>query len=325
MAILVTGAAGFIGHAVCRALLERDEAVVGIDNLIENYDPQLKKDRLSSLEPFDAFTFFETDIGSKDDIDRLSSESGPFRKVVHLAAQAGVRNSMDNPLSYINSNVVGHMNILEMCRATEDFEHLVFASSSSVYGANTEPCSSTAHKFDRPKSLYAATKAANELMSYSHGDLFGIPQTGLRFFTVYGPWGRPDMVIWLFTEAICRDESIKVFNYGDMRRDFTYIDDIVDGTLGALDNPPAKTEDRPPFQVFNLGYGQPVELETVIACIEKALGKNAKRELLPMQLGDPKESWADIEATTAALGYSPETSIEDGIAKFIDWYRRYKR
>ncbi len=325
MTLLVTGAAGFIGHAVSKSLLERGESVVGIDNMNDSYEPDLKKSRIAQIEPLPGFTFVESDVSCRKSLEALSAEHGPFRRIVHLAAQAGVRKSTEQPYAFIRDNIDAHLNILELCRATKDFEHLVFASSSSVYGANPEPRSSIEHGISRPMSLYAATKAADELMSYSYSHLFDVPQTALRFFTVYGVWGRPDMVIYLFTRLIDQGRPITVYNSGDMNRDFTYIDDVVDGILRALDRTPERTDSAPAFRVYNLGRGKSETLDEVISCIESELGKKAERILAPKHVADPQGSLADIAASVADLGYEPKTDLTDGIAKFVAWYRNYHR
>ncbi len=323
MRVLVTGAAGFIGHAVSAALLDRGDAVVGVDNFNDSYDVGLKRHRLAELTPSKQFTFAQLDVSSRQAVEGINSDSGPFSHIVHLAAQAGVRKSTEQPYLFLRDNIDAHLNMLELCRATDGFEHLVFASSSSVYGANPESRSSIEHPVARPMSLYGATKAADELISYSYSHLFGIPQTALRFFTVYGVWGRPDMVIYLFTRLIDQGKPITVYNSGDMNRDFTYIDDVVDGVLRALDRIPQKMPEFPPFRVYNLGRGKSETLESVISCIERELGKKAERILAPKHVADPQGSLADISLSEADLGYSPRTDLKDGIAKFVAWYRGY--
>ena len=323
MKVLVTGAAGFIGFSVSRALLERGDRVVGIDNVNDYYDVSLKEARLALLQQHDGFEFVRADVSDLATLTEISEKHGPFPRVVHLAAQAGVRYSIENPMAYVQSNLVGHASILELCRATENFEHLTYASSSSVYGGNAKVPFSVEDRVDRPISLYAATKAADELMSYTYSHLYDLPQTGLRFFTVYGPWGRPDMALYLFTDAILHDRPIRVFNFGEMQRDFTYIDDIVDGTIRALDRPPKMTNQSPAHRVFNLGNNRAEPLLKVIEILEKALGKQTERQLEPIQPGDVPETFADISSAARELGFAPKTGVEEGVAQFVDWYRTY--
>ncbi|MBH61886.1 MAG: protein CapI [Alphaproteobacteria bacterium] len=323
MKVLVTGAAGFIGFSVSRALLERGDRVVGIDNVNDYYDVSLKEARLALLEQHDGFEFVRADVSDLATLTEISDKHGPFPRVVHLAAQAGVRYSIENPMAYVQSNLVGHASILELCRATENFEHLTYASSSSVYGGNAMVPFSVEDRVDRPISLYAATKVADELMSYTYSHLYDLPQTGLRFFTVYGPWGRPDMALYLFTDAILHDRPIRVFNFGEMQRDFTYIDDIVDGTIRALDRPPKMTNQSPAHRVFNLGNNRAEPLLKVIEILEKTLGKQAERQLEPIQPGDVPETFADISSAARELGFAPKTGVEEGVAQFVDWYRTY--
>ena len=323
MTILVTGAAGFIGHAVALALLDRGDRVVGVDNVNDYYDTRLKEARLARLNRHGGFRFVRADVSDSSALEDVAAGLGPFGRIVHLAAQAGVRHSIEDPMSYVESNLVGHARILELCRRTDGFEHLVYASSSSVYGESATAPFSTDDRVDRPVSLYAATKAADELMSHAYGHLYGLPQTGLRYFTVYGPWGRPDMALFLFTDAILNDRPIRVFNHGDMRRDFTYIDDIVDGTLRALDRPPPRADGTPPHRVFNLGTDRAERLLDVIGVIEEALGRKAERRLEPLQPGDVPETWADISAAARELGYAPATTIGEGVRRFVDWFREY--
>ncbi|MDA0782550.1 MAG: NAD-dependent epimerase/dehydratase family protein [Rickettsiales bacterium] len=320
MTILITGAAGFIGYHVAKKLLERGEKIIGIDNLNDYYDVNLKKDRLELLKQSINFAFYHTDISGANVINDIASKHRDINKVVHLAAQAGVRYSLENPFAYINSNLVGHAVILEMCRNLDNFEHLVYASSSSVYGGNTKLPFSTKDSVDHPLSLYAATKKADELLSHSYSHLYNIPTTGLRFFTVYGSWGRPDMATFLFTKAISEGKPIDVFNNGDMRRDFTYIDDIVEGTISALDNPPSG---KPPYKVYNLGNNTSENLMDFIGIIEESLDKKAEINFKPMHIGDVKETYADIEDTKKDLGFSPKTTIRQGLPKFIEWYKSY--
>jgi UDP-glucuronate 4-epimerase len=317
--VLVTGAAGFIGFHTSLRLLQRNEHVVGIDNLNDYYDVTLKEARLAELQKFKNFTFFKQDIADRDAMESLWKNSGPFRRVVHLAAQAGVRYSLQNPYAYITSNCMGHLTILEMCRHTEGFEHLVYASSSSVYGANTKLPFSVNDPVNCPVSLYAATKRSGELMSQAYAHLYNLKQTGLRFFTVYGPWGRPDMAPFLFAKAIIAGEKISVFNRGDMKRDFTYIDDIVDGILATLDHLPAEKENR----ILNIGNTRSEQLLDFIRVLESSIGKKALTELKEMQPGDVKETYADVTETTKVSGFTPKTPIEEGIPRFIAWYKDY--
>ena len=322
MTVLVTGAAGFIGYHVSRALLDRGERVLGIDNLNDYYSVELKRARLSQLEERDEFTFVQEDIS---DLPSISSavHAMDVDRVVHLAAQAGVRYSLDHPFAYLHANLTGHLVILEVCRRLPDFRHLVYASSSSVYGGNTKVPFSEEDRVDQPVSLYAATKKADELMSHTYAHLYRIPQTGLRFFTVYGPWGRPDMAMWLFTEAILHDKPIRVFNHGDMQRDFTYIDDIVAGVIAALDNPPPGDGEGAPHRVYNIGNNRPEPLLHMIEVLENSIGRRAQRILEPMQPGDVKSTYADIAAIRRDLGFEPKTPIADGIPNFVRWYRSY--
>jgi len=321
--IFITGVAGFIGYTTALSLLKEGTAVTGVDNLNDYYDVQLKKDRLSELQKFDNFSFHQLDISDRVALEKLWSNEGPFTKVIHLAAQAGVRYSLKNPYSYATSNLLGHLTIMEMCRHTQGFEHLVYASSSSVYGKNEKLPYSIDDRVDNPISLYAATKKSNELMSHSYSHLYGIPQTGLRFFTVYGPWGRPDMAPFIFTKSIIEGKPISVFNNGDMRRDFTYIDDIVSGILGVLANPPTAENGQAPQRVLNIGNHRSEKLMDFVHLIEKELDKKAQIDFLPMQPGDVKETYADIEATRCLTGYEPTTTIAQGIPKFIAWFKEY--
>ena len=314
MTILITGVAGFIGAAVTAALLARGEAVVGIDDLNAYYSPQLKRDRLARLGG--NFVFVEVDFSDADALARALA-GHRFDRIVHLGAQAGVGHSLIDPQSYVRSNLAGHLNLLEVARAATGLRHFVYASSSSVYGANAALPFAVADRADHPVSFYAATKRANELMTASYAHLFAIPATGLRFFTVYGPWGRPDMAMWRFTDRILRGEPIQLYNGGAMRRDFTFIDDIAAGVLAALDRPPAG------HVVYNLGNHRTEDLLRVVALIEASTGREAIRELLPMPPGDVPATYADIDATTAALGWTPTTSIDDGIPRFVDWFRDY--
>ncbi len=332
MKVLVTGAAGFIGMHVAHLLLERGDEVVGIDNLNDYYDPRLKQARLATLQPYSGFRFERMDVADGDSLTRLFV-AGEFDRVVHLAAQAGVRYSLTHPQAYIQSNLVGFGNILEACRRAQ-VGHLVYASSSSVYGTNTRMPFSVHDEVNHPVSLYAATKKSNELMAHSYSHLFGLPTTGLRYFTVYGPWGRPDMSPWLFTSAILEGRPIDVFNHGKMRRDFTFIDDIAEGTVRVLDhvatpNPdfdsdsPDAGSSRAPYRVYNIGNHQPVELMTFIETIEQALGQKAKKNFLPMQAGDVLATYADIEALRHNVGFEPKTPLAEGIARWVAWFREY--
>lgn len=322
--ILVTGAAGFIGFHTALRLLQRGETVVGIDNLNDYYDVSLKKDRLQELSNFEHFTFIKQDISDKSGMETLWQDHGPFTRVVHLAAQAGVRYSLTNPYSYITSNCMGHLTVMEMCRHTPDFEHLVYASSSSVYGGNEDKPFSVQDPVTKPLSLYAATKRADELMSESYAHLYKMPQTGLRFFTVYGPWGRPDMALFIFTKAICEGEKVPVFNNGKLKRDFTYIDDIVTGVIATLDTPPERTDTtESTHRVLNIGNTRSEDLMDFLRLIEAELGKKADIEFHDMQSGDVVETFADITETTNLTGYKPTTNINEGIPKFVDWYKSY--
>ena len=332
MKVLVTGAAGFIGFHVCQRLLARGDEVVGLDNINDYYDVNLKLARLARLQPLAGFSFARLDLQEREALEALFREHR-FAAVINLAAQAGVRYSLENPRAYIDSNIVGFTNILECCRH-HDIGHLVYASSSSVYGMNTSMPFSIHDNVDHPISLYAASKKANELMAHTYSHLFGLPTTGLRFFTVYGPWGRPDMALFLFTRAILAGEPIKVFNNGRMRRDFTYIDDIVEGVLRVTDNTatpnPAWDGARPdpgtssaPYRLYNIGNNNPVELSEFIDAIEQALGKKAHRELLPMQPGDVAATYADIDDLEADVGYRPATPLREGIGRFVAWYLQH--
>ncbi|MBK20160.1 MAG: protein CapI [Rhodospirillaceae bacterium] len=324
MAILVTGAAGFIGYHVCKTLLACGEEVVGIDNINDYYDVRLKEARLSRLQNQNGFSFHRVDISDLEALKSIADGLGDVNRVIHLAAQAGVRYSIENPFAYVQANLVGQMAILEFCRHQPNFEHLVYASSSSVYGGNTKLPFSVYDRTDTPVSLYAATKKADELMSHCYGHLYGFPQTGLRFFTVYGPWGRPDMAMYIFCKAISEGRPIPVFNNGDMKRDFTYIDDIVSGVIASLDNPPKVENGNSPCRLYNIGNHRSEPLMRMIELIEGALGKKAEIDFQPMQPGDVKESFADIDAITADLGYAPTTPIDIGVPKFVDWFKSYE-
>jgi UDP-glucuronate 4-epimerase len=332
MAILITGAAGFIGAQLSKYLLERGKPVVGIDNLNNYYDVNLKKARLAQLANFANFRFIQLDLTDRSGLTALFAQE-KFRQVVNLAAQAGVRYSIDNPYAYVDSNLVGFINLLENCRH-HTVEHLVFASSSSVYGLNTKMPFSVHDNVDHPISLYAATKKANELMAHTYAHLYGLPVTGLRFFTVYGPWGRPDMAYFKFTQAILNDQPIAVYNHGQMRRDFTYIDDIIEGVIRVLEqlpepnpnwsgNNPDPSSSPAPYRLYNIGNNQPVELLYFIETLEKALGKTAQLNQLPMQPGDVPATYADISDLTKAFNFKPQTSIEVGIDHFVRWYKNY--
>jgi len=333
MKVLVTGAAGFIGMHVTKRLLQRGNEVVGVDNLNDYYDVKLKQDRLEQLAGFDRFRFVKLDIADRDIMAELFAREG-FQRVVNLAAQPGVRYSLKNPHAYINSNIVGFTNILEGCRHNH-VEHLVYASSSSVYGANTAMPFSVHQNVDHPVSLYAATKKANELMAHTYSHLYNLPTTGLRFFTVYGPWGRPDMSPSLFASAILEGRPIDVFNNGKMQRDFTYIDDIAEGVIRVLDHtatpdpkfdtahPDAGTS-YAPYRLYNIGNHEPVELMTFIETIEHAVGKQAVKNMLPMQAGDVVATYADVDDLRQAVGFEPRTPLKEGIAKFVAWYKGYQ-
>ncbi|MCM0605508.1 MAG: NAD-dependent epimerase [Xanthomonadaceae bacterium] len=316
--VLVTGAAGFIGMHLCRALLERGLEVIGIDNLNDYYDPKLKLARLKQLEGRPGFRFLKLDISNTNETSELF-RSYKFDRVAHLAAQVGVRYSVKNPHSYISSNILGFTNILEGCRHS-GVKHLVYASSSSVYGLNAKMPFSTEDKTDQPVSLYGATKKANELMAHSYSHLYGLPTTGLRFFTVYGPWGRPDMAPMLFADAISSGKTLDVFNNGEMKRDFTYVGDVVESLVRILDIIPSASG-KVPFEVYNIGNHTPVELMTFIKTLEDALEKKAKLYFLPMQPGDMTATYADVSALEKATGFTPKTSLKEGISKFIQWYR----
>jgi UDP-glucuronate 4-epimerase len=329
---LVTGAAGFIGFHLCKRLLDDGQVVVGLDNLNDYYDPNLKLARLAQLEGRPGFSFVRLDLADRDGISELFARQR-FSRVVNLAAQAGVRYSLINPHAYVDSNVTGFLNILEGCRHNP-VEHLVFASSSSVYGLNTAMPFSVHHNVDHPVSLYAATKKANELMAHTYAHLYGVPCTGLRFFTVYGPWGRPDMALFLFARAILAGEPIDVYNHGRMQRDFTYIDDIVEGVARLLDRPAAPdpdwSADRPdpgtspaPYRLYNIGNNNPVELMELIGTLERALGKVAEKRFLPMQPGDVPATWADVGDLGRDVGFAPRTPLETGVRRFVGWYREY--
>ncbi len=330
--ILVTGAAGFIGFHLCKRLIVRGDEVIGIDNINDYYDVKLKFDRLKQMECGKNFQFVKIDIADREGVARLFSER-KIDIVVNLAAQTGVRYSLKNPYAYIDSNISGFLNILEGCRHTK-IKHLVFASSSSVYGANTRMPYSVHHNVDHPVSLYAATKKANELMAHTYASLYHIPCTGLRFFTVYGPWGRPDMAYFLFTKSIIEGNSLDVFNYGKMKRDFTYIDDIIEGIVRVMDkipepnlnwsgNNPDSATSYAPYKLYNIGNNNPVELMRFIEVLEGFLGKKSKKNLLPLQPGDVPATFADVDDLIKDVGFKPSTTIEEGIGKFVAWYKDY--
>lgn len=328
--ILVTGAAGFIGYHLSQQLLARGKQVIGLDNLNDYYDVALKGNRLAELRQHPNFEFHQLDLGDRSDMEQFFAQNR-FNKVAHMAAQAGVRYSIENPHAYAHSNLMGFLNILEGCRHGT-IEHLVYASSSSIYGSNRQMPFSVDQSVDHPVSLYAATKKSNELMAHTYSHLYNLPTTGLRFFTVYGPWGRPDMAPMLFAKAIFAGEAIQVFNQGNMRRDFTYVTDIVNGVVLALDHSPQPLpagspltpgNSTAPYRVYNIGNGTPIALLSFIELLEKAIGKVAKKEFMPMQAGDVKETYADISGLQNAVGFKPSTPIEIGIPAFVDWYRRY--
>lgn len=332
MNVFITGVAGFIGFHLAKRLLVEGHAVYGIDNVNDYYEVNLKLERLDKLAAYPKFSFSKTDLCDRDGVFRAYEASGADM-IVNLAAQAGVRYSLENPQVYIDSNITGFLNILELCRAKSP-EHLVYASSSSVYGGNVKQPFCTLDDVDHPVSLYATTKKTNELMAHTYSHLFGIPTTGLRFFTVYGPYGRPDMALFLFTKAILENKPIQVFNHGKMQRDFTYVDDIVSGIVGVLKKPPVAEpaidrETLPPdrswapYRVFNIGNNNPVELERFIEILEEKLGKKAVREYLPLQPGDVPATYADIDSLTDWCGFKPETDLETGISRFVEWYRSY--
>ncbi len=330
MNILVTGAAGFIGFHLSKRLLAENYHVIGVDNLNDYYDVRLKNERLKQLENNDKFTFYKVDIADAEGLNKIF-ERHSIPIVINLAAQAGVRYSLTHPHSYVHSNLVGFVNILEACRHYQ-VEHLLYASSSSVYGANSKTPFSTQDSVDHPVSIYAATKKANELMAHTYSHLFNIPTTGLRFFTVYGPWGRPDMAYYSFTKDIIEGNPIKVYNNGDMRRDFTYIDDIVEGIVKLLDHPPEPDSNRDlnpstshaPYKIYNIGNNSPVKLMDFIQTLENLIGKKAKIDFLPMQPGDVKETYADITDLQKAAGFSPAIPLEIGLGYFVDWYKKYQ-
>ena len=330
MNILITGMAGFIGHAVAKRLAAEGHDIVGIDNLNDYYDVSLKQARLDDLAGWPNVRFECLDLADRAGMERLFADTR-FERVIHLAAQAGVRYSLDNPHVYAQSNLVGHLNVLEGCRH-QQVPHLIYASSSSVYGQNAQVPFSTADAVDHPISLYAATKKANELMTHSFSHLYGIPATGLRFFTVYGPWGRPDMAMFKFTRAILADEPLPVFNHGDLSRDFTYIDDIVEGVVRIMQAIPEADPDSPgarpdqstaPFALYNIGHGSPVALMDFVHALERATGRTARCDFKPMQPGDVPRTWADTDALFEKVGYRPQVGVDEGVARFVEWYRSF--
>jgi len=325
MTVLVTGAAGFIGFHVTQALLHRGERVIGVDNLNPYYSVALKRARLKELSGNTRFSFHRLDLAKPGALAAMAKRQRGLDRVIHLAAQAGVRYSLENPRAYVAANLVAQLEVLEFCRTLKDLKHLVFASSSSVYGGNTKLPFAESDRVETPQSLYAATKRADELMSYTYAHLYRLPTTGLRFFTVYGPWGRPDMAAWLFTDAILKGKPIKLFNAGRMRRDFTYIDDIAAGVLAALDHPPADQGAEPPYRLYNLGNNHAEELGRFVALLEAAIGRKAKSIDLPMQPGDVAATFADIAAAKRDLGFAPTTPIDRGLPRFVDWYRAYHK
>ncbi len=323
MTILVTGAAGFIGYHTSLRLLARGERVLGVDCLSPYYDVRLKQTRLEHLRRHDGFSFVQADIADRPAMAEVAKANPEVTAYINLAAQAGVRHSLTAPFDYTHSNIEGHLVMLEMARANPKCRHFVYASSSSVYGANTKLPFSVEDRVDTPISLYAASKRSGELMSHSYSHLFRIPTTGLRFFTVYGPWGRPDMAAYLFADAIIAGQPIKVFNNGDMRRDFTYIDDIVSGVVGVLDNPPADDGKAPPYRLYNIGNNNSEQLMDFIGLVESSLGRKATYDFHPMQPGDVKETYADISAIQRDVGFAPTTPISVGVPRFIEWYKQY--
>jgi UDP-glucuronate 4-epimerase len=322
MTYLVTGAAGFIGYNVCQRLLQRGEEVLGIDNINDYYQVSLKQDRLAQLTPQANFKFCQVDLADMAGMKEMFQKAS-IKRVIHLAAQAGVRYSIENPHAYIQSNIVGQVNLLELCRYSDTFEAMSYASSSSVYGGNTKLPFAESDTVDHPISLYAATKKSDELMGHVYSHLYRMPLTGLRFFTVYGPWGRPDMAMWLFAKAILENKPINVYNHGNMKRDFTYIDDIVSGVVAVTDSPAISLNGAPPHRIYNIGHNAPEDLMYMIHVLEEAIGKRAEKIMLPLQAGDVPATYADIDAITRDHGYKPTTPIEIGIPNFVRWYKNY--
>jgi len=325
MSVFITGAAGFISFHTATALLARGEHVIGLDNLNDYYDVDLKKARLAELEANSSFQFYLADIADGDAVNKIIKAHDDIDRVVHLAAQAGVRYSLENPLAYLHTNITGQVILLEACRNLKHLEHIVYASSSSVYGGNRELPFSVDQRVERPMSVYAASKISGELMAECYAHLYRIPVTGLRFFTVYGPWGRPDMAPMIFIRKMLAGEPIQVFNYGNMKRDFTYIDDIVAGVMSSLDQPPSDDGSETPSIVYNLGNNRGEELMSFVAAIERELGVEAEIEYIPMQPGDVQETLADIEKSRAELGFEPRVSIDEGVVKLVAWYNDYYR
>ncbi|QZN97077.1 NAD-dependent epimerase [Symbiopectobacterium purcellii] len=332
MNVLITGSAGFIGFFLAKKLLSNNERILGVDNLNDYYDVSLKKARLVELDSYDNFKFLNINLCDKASLIKLFSESC-FDCVINLAAQAGVRYSIENPSAYADSNLIGFLNVLECCRQFK-IQHLIYASSSSVYGLNSKTPFSTNDSVDHPVSLYAATKKANELMAHSYSHLYNIPTTGLRFFTVYGPWGRPDMALFKFTQKIFNNELIDIYNNGNLSRDFTYIDDIVEGIIRLIDVVPERNDhwtpesgspatSSAPYRIYNIGNGSPVKLMDFVTALEKALGMEAKKNFLPMQPGDVYQTWADTEDLFKVTGYQPKVNVEEGVARFVEWYRKF--
>jgi len=325
MTILLTGAAGFIGFHVAKALLERGEQVIGVDNLSDYYDVSLKEARLTQLTPNKNFLFHKINITDKNAMLDLGKNATTITHIIHLAAQAGVRYSLVNPYAYVETNVLGHIVMLEMARSLPNLRHFIYASSSSVYGGNTKSPFAVEDPVEKPISLYAATKRSDELITWTYAHLYRIPCTGLRFFTVYGPWGRPDMAAYLFTNNILANQPIKIFSYGNMRRDFTYIDDIVLGVLATIDKAPIAKNDNPPAKIYNLGNSRSEKLMDFISTLEEALGKKAQYDFQPPQPGDVPETFADIEVSVRDLGYNPKTTVREGISRFVAWYKEYHK
>ena len=323
MTVLVTGVAGFIGSHLAKALLDQGRRVIGLDNMNDYYDPELKRARLEPLRRRNAFSFHKMDIADHAALGALCEAEPEIEVFANLAAQAGVRYSLENPYAYVNANVMGQVSVIEACRKLPSLKHLVYASSSSVYGANRKLPFAVEDPVDHPVSLYAATKRSGELIADCYARLYGLPMTGLRFFTVYGPWGRPDMSAYIFTKAIFEGRPIQVFNAGDMRRDFTYIDDIIGGVLAVLERPPAAEGDSPPHRLYNLGNHRSEDLMRFIEVLDQACGREAIKEFVEMQKGDVKETYADIEASRRDFGFEPKTPIDEGLPRFVQWYRKY--